>query len=115
VEGEDIRRGMSDSSSSEEEEKEEERSVCEVCGVVDLVVVGGEAIGDGDVEGEVVVWSSEEEDMLSLEVCWGGGNESIVLVDLMRLVVIMLTTSMSSWLDCYTSMLLYSARCWSSV
>ena len=68
---------MSDSSSSEEEEKEEERSVC---GVVDLVVVGVEAISDGDVEGEVVVvvWSSEEEDMLSLEVCWGGGNESIV-------------------------------------
>jgi hypothetical protein len=88
VEGEDIRRGMSDSSSSEEEEKEEERSVC---GVVDLVIVGGEAIGDGDVEGEVLVWSSEEEDMLSLEVCWGGGNESIVLVDLMRLVVVMLT------------------------
>jgi hypothetical protein len=77
VEGEDIRREVSESSSSDvEEEKEEERSgCCEVGGGVDFVVV---VDGGDDVEGEVVVRSSEEEDMLSLEVCWGGGRESIV-------------------------------------
>lgn len=81
---------MSDSS-SEEEEKEDERSICEaaVCGgvVVDVVesVDDGEAIGDiEDEDGR----SSEEEDMLSLEVCCGAGmlvggdGESIALVDL---------------------------------
>ena len=92
MEGEDIRREVSESSSSDvEEEKEEERSgCCEVGGGVDFVVVDE---GDDDVEGEgeVVVRSSEEEDMLSLEVCWGGGRESIVAVDLMGLVVVLLT------------------------
>ena len=81
---------MSESSSSEVEEKEEDRSgCCEVAGGVGVDFV--EAIGDGDVEGDVVVRSSEEEDMLSLEVCWGGGRESIVAVDLMGLVVVLLT------------------------
>ena len=91
MEGEDIRRGMSDSS-SEDEEIEDERSICEVgCGVgvdvvVDMVVVDGE-----------VARSSEDEDMLSLEVCWGAGmvvggsDEFIVLIDLVRLIVVSLT------------------------
>jgi hypothetical protein len=98
VSGEFMRRGMSDSS-SEEEEKEDERSIWEVAGcgvVVDVDVVesvddDGEAIGDiEDEDGR----SSEEEDMLSLEVCCGAGrlvggdDESIALVDLVRLIVV---------------------------
>jgi hypothetical protein len=78
---------MSESPSSEE--KDDERSDCEVCGGVGVDF-------DDDVEGEVGK-SSDEEDMLSLEVCWGAGmlvgddNESIVLVELMSLVVVLLT------------------------
>jgi hypothetical protein len=99
VSGEFMRRGMSDSSS--EEEKEDERSICVVagCGVnadVDVVegVDDGEAIGDiEDEDGR----SSEEAEMLSLEVCCGAGMlvggdcESIALVDLVRLFVVSLT------------------------
>jgi hypothetical protein len=94
-----MRRGMSDSS-SEEEEKEDERSICVVagCGVVVADVVEGvdegEAIGDiEDEDGR----SSEEAEMLSLEVCCGAGMlvggdcESIALVDLVRLFVVSLT------------------------
>jgi hypothetical protein len=91
-----MRRGMSDSS-SEEEEKEDERSICGVagCGVVVVDVVesvdDGKAIGD--IEGEDGR-SSEEEEMLSLEVCCGAGMlvggdcESIALVDFVRLLVV---------------------------
>ena len=58
---------MSDSS-SEEDEIEDERSICEVgCGV-GVVVVVDMVVVDGD-----VARSSKDEDMLSLEVCWGAG------------------------------------------
>ena len=84
---------MSDSS-SEEDEIEDERSICEVgCGVgVVVVVVVDMVVVDGD-----VTRSSEHEDMLSLEVCWGAGmvvggsDEFIVLIDLVRLIVVSLT------------------------
>jgi hypothetical protein len=83
---------MSDSS-SEEDEIEDERSICEVgCGVGVVVVVVDMVVVDGD-----VTRSSEHEDMLSLEVCWGAGmvvggsDEFIVLIDLVRLIVVSLT------------------------
>jgi hypothetical protein len=83
---------MSDSS-SEEDEIEDERSICEVgCGVGVVVVVVDMVVVDGD-----VARSSEDEDMLSLEVCWGAGmvvggsDEFIVLIDLVRLIVVSLT------------------------
>jgi hypothetical protein len=92
VVGEFIRRGRSSSESEEDDDDDDSWEFGGLVGV-DVDVVGGD---DGEAIGNVedeVVRSSEEEDMLSLEVCWGagmvvgGGSEFIVSVDLIGLVV----------------------------
>lgn len=86
VAGEFIWRGRSGSSSSSSSSSEEVESMWEVGGF-DEGGVGREVVrfvDEGEVIGDEVGRSSEEEERLSLERCWGegivvgGGNESII-------------------------------------